>query len=205
MSLRSPRAMLLAATWLAGCECASANVADLDADASSSTVGGASAESSAATASTTGEPFDASRWIGRYHFEHAFLRLGERGTVYGWTSLVNFEILPDGRASMLYDDCSFEAPITIAYEWLPSEEEEGWVSLYPGVGETSLRFMDDEDVETLRVQLVEPCRELIFDVDGRAPGFLIVRPGASCWEDRCSTYHVIEVDYCEGEEPPACP
>lgn len=193
--------MLLATCWLAGCECASADDVELGSDTSSSTSGGASTGSEA---STTGEPFDASRWIGRYHFENVFLPFGERGDPHGSYSLANFEILPDGSASMFYDNCAFEAPITIAYRWIPSEE--GWLRLLPGEGETSLRYWALDDLDTLRVQLIEPCRELRFEIDGKPDGgFYLVRPGESCWVDRCTTYHVMQVDYCEGEEPPPCP
>jgi hypothetical protein len=151
----------------------------------------------------TREPFDASRGTGRYHFEYVFLPFGELGDPHGSYSLTNFEILPDGRASMFYDHCSFDVPITIAYEWLPSDEE-GWLNLYPGMGETLLRYMALVDVESLRVQLMEPCRELQFAMAGRPQSFIVVRPGASCWVDRCTTPDMMQVDYCEGEEPPPC-
>jgi hypothetical protein len=202
MTPRSIRMVLLSATWLAGCQCASTDVVQLDSDASS-TSGELLTGSSLSSDTSTGEPFDASRWIGRYHFENTFLPFGERGDPHGTYSLVNFEILPDGRASMFYDACSFDEPINIAYEWLPSED--GWLSLRPGAGETSLRFLAVEDVGTLHVQLVEPCRELVFEIDGASPGFTIVRPGESCWVDRCTTPGIMQVDYCEGEEPPPCP
>ena len=39
----------------------------------------------------------------------------------------------------------------------------------------------------------------------RSQGFVVVRPGASCWVERCTTPGLIQVDYCEGEEPPPCP
>lgn len=192
---------LLAATWLSGCQCASADIVQLDSEASSAS--GETFMGPSSSDTSTGEPFDASRWIGRYHFENTFLPFGERGDPHGSYSLVNFEILPDGRASMFYDNCSFDEPVTIAYEWLPAED--GWLSLHPGVGETSLRFMSNTDVGTIRIQLVEPCRELNFEIDGYPPGFTIVRPGESCWVDRCTTYHILQLDYCEGEEPPPCP
>jgi hypothetical protein len=202
MSLRWTSMMLGAATWLAGCECASTDVVDHDSEASSSASSGSSSTTEAS--GTTAEPFDASRWIGRYHFENVFLPFGERGDPHGSSSLVNFEILPDGRASMFYDNCSFEAPVTIAYEWSPSEEA-GWSSLYPGAGESSLRYMANDDVETLRVRLVEPCRELRFEIDGKPDGgFYIIRPGESCWVDRCTAPNIMQVDYCDGEEPPPC-
>lgn len=209
MSLRPTPTMLLAATWLASCHCENASLVKLDSDEPTSTFNETDTGSSSASASstgdgTTGAPFDASRWLGRYHFENPFLPFGERGNPNGSFSLANFEILPDGRASMFYDDCSFEAPVDIAYEWLPSDEE-GWLRLYPGAGETSLRYLSNDDVETLRVKLVEPCRELRFEIDGGPQGFAIVRPGASCWVDRCTTPNIMQIDYCEGEEPPPCP
>lgn len=204
MTARLTKMPLLAATLLAGCQCPGAHIVEIASDDSSSASGGVLEESAASTDGSTGEPFDASRWIGRYHFENTFLPFGERGDPHGTYSLVNFEILPDGRASMFYDACSFVEPITIAYEWLPSGD--GWLSLYPGVGETSLRYLDIEEVEILRAHLVEPCRELEFEIDGRPdPALHIVRPGESCWVDRCTTYHIMQIDYCEGEEPPPCP
>jgi hypothetical protein len=205
MSLRPTPTMLLAVTWLAGCHCENASLVELDSEVSTNASSGTDTGSSSSPTSTTGFPFDASRWIGRYHFENVFLPFGERGDPHGSSSLVNFEILPDGRASMFYDNCTFEVPVTIAYEWLPSEDA-GWLSLYPGVGETSLRYMANDEVETLRVQLVEPCRELRFEIDGKPDGgFYVVRPGASCWVDRCTTPNIMQVDYCDGEEPPPCP
>ncbi|MCX4239441.1 hypothetical protein [Paraliomyxa miuraensis] len=166
----------------------------LDSDTSSGVPEDMTAVSSGSGDESIGEPFDASRWIGRYHFENTFLPFGERGDPGGDYSLVNFEILPDSRASLLYDDCNFELPIVIAYEWLPSDD--GWLNLHPGQGETSLRFLGRTDVETLRVQLIEPCRELEFEADGRGLSFSVVRPGESCWVDRCTTPHTMQVDYC---------
>ncbi|MCX4246748.1 hypothetical protein [Paraliomyxa miuraensis] len=194
----------LGLAWLTGCQCSSGEIVGLDSDTSSEASGEMSTGSSISGEGSTGEPFDASRWIGRYHFESTFLPFGESGYPGGDYSLVNFEILHDSRATMLYDDCSFEEPITIAYEWLPPED--GWMSLRPGAGETSLRFLSLEDVENLRVKLVEPCRELEFEVDGMGLSFTVVRPGASCWVDKCTTGHVMQVDYCEGEQPEeVCP
>jgi hypothetical protein len=203
MTPRSTRMSLLAATWLAGCQCADADIVEIDSDASSSSSGETSTGSSTGGDGTTGEPFDASRWIGRYHFEHTFTTLGEPMDSSYAGSLTNFEILSDGRAMMFYDHCSYEEPLTVAYEWFPSED--GWLSLRPGPGETSLRFMANPGVETIRLRLIEPCRELEFEVDGRPPGFYIVRPGASCWVNRCTTPGIAQLDYCEGEEPPPCP
>jgi hypothetical protein len=195
----------LAATWLAGCECASADVVDPGSDDATSSSDDTAPASSSSSSDATGEPFDASRWIGRYHFENVFLPFGERGDPHGTYSLVNFEILPDGQASMFYDDCHYlEAPIVIAYEWRPADE--GWLSLHPGEGETSLRYLALEDLESLRVHLVEPCRELRFEIDGSPdPALHVVRPGESCWVDRCTVPSIMQVDYCEGEEPPPCP
>jgi hypothetical protein len=204
MTPRSTRMTLLGAMLMAGCQCPNADIVEIDSNVSSSASGEVVTGSSTSTDASTGEPFDASRWAGRYHFEHVFVPFGEPSDTLGADALVNFEILPDGRATMFYDKCFFEQPVTIAYEWLPSEDD-GWLTLHPGEGESSLRFLDNQDVGILRVQLVEPCRELNFEIDGRPPGFTIVRPGESCWVDRCTVYHVMQVDYCEGEEPPPCP
>jgi hypothetical protein len=198
----SSRMTLLAVTWLTGCQCENGDLVELDSDSSSS-----SAEDtligSSTSSGTTGEPFDASRWIGRYHFENPFLPFGERGDPHGTYVLANFEVLPDGQASMLYDRCSLDEPFTIVYEWSPSAD--AWLSLRPGAGEGSLRFLSNENVDTLRVQLIEPCRELRFEVDGVINTAFIFYPGESCWVDRCTTPNVMQVDYCEGEEPPPCP
>jgi hypothetical protein len=105
---------------------------------------------------------------------------------------------------MFVDHCAYDEPVIIAYEWTP-DEEPGWLELYPGAGESSLRFVAFEDLETLRVRLIEPCRELEFEADGVTDPWFPVRPGESCWVDRCTTGSVMQVDYCEGEEPLACP
>jgi hypothetical protein len=202
MSLRSISIMLLVVVWLTGCECASADVIEPDMDGSSSTSGDSSSGSEVSTSGTTGAPFDASRWIGRYHFENTFLPFGERGDPHGPRALVNFEILPDGRATIFYDDCTFDEPVRRSYEWAPAEE--GRIALRPGLGEPWLRFLGPDPVGSIRVMLVEPCRELVFDIDGWSPGFTIIRPGESCWVDRCSAPNIMQVDYCEGEEPPPC-
>jgi hypothetical protein len=52
---------------------------------------------------TTDAPFDASRWIGRYHYETPFLPFGERGDPMGPYMLANFEIFADSTAIMLFD------------------------------------------------------------------------------------------------------
>lgn len=169
-----------------------------------SSTGDGSAGYSESDGSSTGEPFDASRFVGRYHFENPYLPFGERGNPGGTYSLVNFEVLPDGRATMFYDDCSFDEPRIIAYEWHPSEP--GWLSLQRGSGETSLRYLANADVETLRIRLIEPCRELRFEVDGDEDTWSRFYPGESCWVDRCTNGIDMQVDYCEGEVPEeACP
>lgn len=199
---RSLSLISLTTAWLAGCQCA--DVAEPESESSSSSSEGIPTGHSDSSGSSTGAPFDASRWIGRYHFESTFLPFGERGDPHGSRALINFEILPDSRATMLYDDCSFDEAITIAYEWLPFAE--GWLSLHPGEGETSLRYLGREDVDTLRVRLIEPCRELEFEIDGEPDGgFHVVRPGESWWVDRCTESGIMQVDYCEGEEPSPCP
>jgi hypothetical protein len=78
-------------------------------------------------------------------------------------------------------------------------------AMRPGLGETSLRFWANPDVDTIHLRLIEPCRELEFEVDGRPLSFTKVRPGASCWVNRCTTPGIAQLDYCEGEEPPPCP
>lgn len=201
MTARSTR-MLLAATLLAGCQCTNADIVESDSD-TSSTSGELLTSSSSSSDGSTGEPFDASRWIGRYHFENFFLPFGERGDPHGDYALINFEVLPDSRATFYYDACSFDAAITRVYEWTPGEE--GWLDLQPGPGEPWLRFLGPDPVETLRVQLVEPCRELWVEVDGDVSEWMPFRPGESCWVDRCTTPGIMQVDYCEGEEPPPCP
>ena len=119
-------------------------------------------------------------------------------------SLINFELLPNGLATILYDDCTFDDAIVTTYQWQYAED--GWLSLRPAPGETTLRFLALDEVDTIRVQLIEPCRELAFEVDGHVDPWTPFFPGASCWEDKCTTGSVMQVDYCEGEEPEeACP
>lgn len=163
----------------------------------------ATATSSGASEESTSAPFDASRWIGRYHFELRFLPFGERGDPMGTYALMNFEVFADSTASLFYDDCAFDEPTVIAYTWEPAEP--GWIELYPGAGESSLRLAAAEGLERVRVELVEPCRTLRFEVDGELVPWLPFRPGASCWFERCAVANTIHVDYCEGEEPPPCP
>jgi hypothetical protein len=135
-ALRSkPGTVLLALTWLSGCQCANGDIVVPDSETSTSESEATFAESSFSSG-TTDEPFDVSRWIGRYHFENPFLPFGERGDPQGTYVLANFEILPDARASMFYDRCSLDEGFTIEYEWVPSED--GWLSLQPGSGEASL-------------------------------------------------------------------
>ncbi|MCX4242081.1 hypothetical protein [Paraliomyxa miuraensis] len=199
MTFRSITPILLVLVSTVGCQCADTDLVEPNTEASSSSADESSSGVDDGIDASTGEPFDASHWIGRYHFENVFLPFGERGDPLGDFSLINFEIRPDSRATMFYDDCHFEEPIVIAYEWDPSED--GWLSLRPGEGESSLRFMADPDVEMLRVRLIQPCRELEFDYDGSGVAFTVIRPGASCWVDKCTTPGIIQVDYCEGEEP----
>lgn len=187
-----------------GCHCAREPIESGDSDlANSSSSGDASNGSSSSAGGSTGEPFDASRFIGHYHYENPWLPFGERGDPLGTYALVNFEILPDSRATSFYDDCSFEEAVTASYQWVPLED--GWLSLRPPPGETSLRFLGVDEVDELRVQLVEPCRELRFELDGEL-STLRFFPGESCWVDRCTTGNEMQVDYCEGEEPEeVCP
>ena len=198
-----PRHALLASLAIVGLGggCPDGEVVARDSDSASS--GETSSSSAGSSDGSTGEPFDASRWIGRYHFENVLLPFGERGDPHGSASLTNLEILPDARATMFYDNCVFDEPILIEYEWRPSPD--GWMDLLPGAGESSLRFRADPEVESLRVRLVEPCRELEVEVDGGDVGFTVVRPGEACWVDRCTTPGIMQIDYCEGEEPPPCP
>jgi len=168
------------------------------------TGGASSSESSSGSSdASTGALFDPSRWIGRYHYQDPWLEFGERGDPLGPHMLLNFEIHADSTASMHYDDCAFDEPTVVAYEWTPGEP--GWLDLHPGEGESSLRVMAGHDLDSVRIQLVEPCRALQFEIDGIIDHWLLLRPGASCWTDRCTTGNLMEVDYCEGEEPPPCP
>ena len=201
IALRSTRTALVATLFPTGCHCENADIVGIDSDDAVTASDGALTGPS--STSTTGEPFDASRWLGRYHYENVFLPFGERGEPHGSYSLANFEILPDSTATMFYDHCSYDQGVTTLYTWAPSDD--GWLELYPGPGEPALRFWADPDVETLRVHMVDACRELEFEIDGRIEGLAPFRPGESCWIDRCITPGIIHVDYCEGEEPPPCP
>jgi hypothetical protein len=202
MTPRLTGMMLVALTWLSGCQCANGDIVVPDSETTTSESEATVAESSFSSG-TTGEPFDPSPWLGRYHYENVYLPFGERGDSHGSNALVNFEILPGSRATIFYDDCAFDEPVTRNYEWSPGEE--GWLTLQPGPGEPWLRFLGDDSVDTLRVQLIEPCRELRFEVDGTINTALKFYPGESCWVDRCTAPNIMQVDYCEGEEPPPCP
>jgi hypothetical protein len=189
-----------------GCNC-ERTLLDLDTEDTTSTSGASGAltgSSSDASEDSTGGLFDASRWLGRYHYEMPFLPFGERGDPMGPYMLANFEIFEDSTAIMLFDQCSYQ-PEVIAYEWTP--DEPGWLVLHPGAGESSLRYVALENIETLRIHLVEPCRKLEFEINGTIDNTMPFHPGESCWVDRCETGDgtELQVDYCEGEEPPPCP
>lgn len=205
----SEATMLVLVSLSAACHCDQAVETDTDFSTSSSsdTSTGVSSSTSGTSESSTGDPFDASQWIGVYHYENPFLVFGESVDPAGTSrTLANFEILADSRATIFYDNCSLDEPIVIAYAWEP--DEEGWLRLLPGEGESSLRAGVVENLESLRVRRTEPagmCRpRLDFELDGIF-GFSAYYPGESCWVDRCTIPNRFHVDYCEGEEPPACP
>jgi hypothetical protein len=191
------------------CHCESAYVHDTesqdtggqDTEGTTGTWGASGVLTGSSDEESTGAPFDASRWIGRYHYEYVF---AEWGDPIATDMLVNLEIFEDSTATMFYDHCTFDVPEIIRYEWTP-DEESGWLELHPGAGESSLRLLSGEDLETLRVHLIEPCRELRFEYDGYEDDWLPFYPGESCWINRCGDGMSPVVGYCEGEEPPACP
>jgi hypothetical protein len=200
------RSWMLLTLLSPACQCDRTIEHDTD-DATST---GTSTTSDSATASSseesTGAPFDASRWLGRYHVEFPLTTFGEPGPTHGGGgSLVNFEIFADGTATMVYEDCGSSPSIIVNYAWVPDEPD--WLALHPGDGETSLRYMALEGLETLRVHIMEPCRELEVEYDGRIDAWSPFFPGASCWvhPDRCFPPDSTHRDYCEGEEPPPCP
>jgi hypothetical protein len=200
------RAIAIAGTSaLAACHCATPKVEDTEDTTEGSSSEGTSSddELSSSSSATTGLPFDASPWVGRYHFENVFLPFGERGDPHGSYKLANFEIFADSRAELFHDECSFDEPIIIAYHW--EIVEPGWLHLRPGEGEASLRFGAAENLDSVRAQLIEPCRQLVFEIDGISQSFGSFHPGASCWVDRCTQPNQMQVWYCEGEEPPPCP
>lgn len=202
--------MLVLVSLSAACHCAQVVETDTDPSTSgtSDTSTGVSSSTSGTSESSTGEPFDASQWVGIYHYENPFLVFGESVDPAGTSrTLANFEIFADSRATMFYDNCSFDEPIVIDYVWEPGEE--GWLRLLPGKGEPSLRYMSAENVESLLVQRSEPeemCRpRLVFEFDGIHDSFAPFYPGKSCWVDRCTVPNRFHVDYCEGQDPPPCP
>jgi hypothetical protein len=137
---------------LPGCQCENPEVRATDVDMSSS---GSLTGSSSSTGESTGTPFDASRWIGRYHYEDAWLEFGERGTPISELMLANFEIRADATATMFYESCGEGPPIVIAYRWEPGEV--GSLHLYPGEGESRLRFMADAVPLSPGDSAHEPC------------------------------------------------
>jgi hypothetical protein len=195
---------LLLVSLSVACHCPEA----VEIDAAPSSSGTSSTSTGETNESSTGEPFDASQWLGVYHYENPFLPFGEPVDPLGTDrTLANFEIFADFRATMLYDNCSFDEPIVIDYVW--ESDEQGWLRLLPGDGESSLRYKSVENVKSLRVQRTEPegmCRSrLVFELDGIDDGFAPFHPGESCWVDRCTSPNLMQVDYCDGEEPPPCP
>jgi hypothetical protein len=207
---KQPRAVIVAiAIASPGCHCERADTLDTDVDGTNgqdsdlatSTWGASGVLTVGSSEESTGALFDASRWIGRYHYENP---IGEWGDPKTTEMLVNFEIFEDSTAVMFYDRCSFDVPELIHYEWAP-DDEPGWIELYPGAGESSLRLLSGESLDTLRVHLIEPCRELGFEYDGVVESWFPFYPGASCWINRCPAGLLPRIGYCEGEEPPPCP
>lgn len=193
-------AVLAWAVLPAGCQCAGGDDSD---DPVTTGTGASTGQFQASSGESTDVPFDASRWVGRYHYEDPRLGFGERGEPLGPAMLLNFEIFEDSTATLLYDDCSLAEPFVIDYAWVPTDV--GWLSLHPGGDETSLRFGTTDGLLGLRVLLIRvPCRELRFELDGYVYEWLPFRPGASCWVDRCTTPGIVQLDYCEGEAPPPC-
>jgi hypothetical protein len=179
-------------------------------DSDGATSMGASTTSGSSSASSseesTGAPFDASRWLGRYHYEFALMTFGEAGPTHGaGGTLANFEILADGTATMLHEYCGMIPSQIVKYEWVSDEPD--WLALHPGEGETSLRYNAATDLDSLRVHMIGPCRELELEADGQIVDWTTFKPGASCWvrESRCFPPDSTHIDYCEGEEPPPCP
>ena len=201
MNAASRPTLLVLLGLLTACQCE--NGGDVVGSSTGTTSNGESSSSASESMTSTGFPFDASRFIGRYHYVHPFLPLGERGDPMGSPTLANLEIFADATAIMVFDHCSFDEPVRISYEWSPAESD--WLELRPGAEEPRLRFMAAEDLETLRVRSIEPCRELEFEADGSLVAFTVFRPGESCWVDRCTTPGIMQVDYCDGEQPPQCP
>jgi hypothetical protein len=209
--MRASKAIMLVLVVLeAACHCERMEGTDTDSVGSTTdtATGRSSSSSDGSSSGSTGEPFDASLWVGRYHYENVFMEFGELGNPNGCECLLNFEIFPDSRAVLFYDQCSFEEPIIIRYVWEP-DDEDGWLRLRPGEGEASLRYMAAENLKSLKVQRTEPpemCRpQLAFVVDGIVGVFAPFFPGESCWVDRCTVPNRMQVWYCEGEEPPPCP
>lgn len=164
-----------------------------------------SLDSSDGALGTASEPeptsvLDPAGWIGVYHFEHPDLPLGERGDPHGTYSLVNFELHASGRATVVFDDCHFDHPLTHHYRWAPSLEP-GWLELQPGPSEYDLRLLGIQKVDTLRIELLPRDHALRFEADGEINPFFVFWPGESCWIDRCTTPSIMQVDYCEGERP----
>lgn len=154
--------------------------------------------------STTSDPFDITPWVGRYHFEDPFHPFGQSNELHGTAQLANFEVFPDSTAAMFSDLCSSDKPIEIAY--VVVSETPTTLRLLPGDGESSLRFKGLTGLDDLRVMMIEPCGELTFEYDGMPEGFGSWHPGEACWVDRCETSDLVfHIDYCAGEEPPACP
>jgi hypothetical protein len=188
-----------AVLW-AGCQCEGESGDGGGSSTATTTSTTTGASSGRSLSSGPQAPFDASRWVGRYHYEDPRLELGERGEPLGPAMLANFEIFEDATATLLYDDCTLAEPLVSDYVW--TTDDDGWLSLDPAGDEATLRFGTIDGLLGLRVRLIfVPCPELRFEVDGYVYEWLPFRPGESCWVDRCTTPGIVQIDYCEGEEP----
>lgn len=192
---------------LAGsCECTDRPMHDMDEDAEGTMVeteGTAAGEESTTPGEpSAGESIDVSRFIGSFHNENDFVPFGSEVYDPGSSSIANLEIRADGTAQMTYEICSEQyEPREIAWRW---EVHQGpWLELLPGQGESSLRFMAVDGLESLRVLPVGEC-DLHFEVDGELVSYETFRPGLACWVNRCEPTGTVHIDYCEGEVPPSC-
>ncbi len=206
MKLRFRLGLMLAFTAGAtggACECSDRSRDDVDATIAGSGTAEVTTEDTASTAETPEGTVDVSRFIGVFHNEHWLVPLGREVDFPGGASLANLEIRADGTASMTMETCS-ELDGTRHFEWRWEARTGPRLEFLPQPEDGVLSFMSFAELESLFAYPSEPCA-FQFEADGVPITTETFRPGRACWVNRCEEPSwMIEIDHCEGEEPPPC-
>jgi hypothetical protein len=158
--------------------------------------------------STTNPAEDASRFLGVFHYDHQDFGdwvWCDADVAPRWPPLINVEIRPDGTAGMFMQECVplfGDHPLEVEWRWELVQDE--WLELRPGPGEASLRFIEPNELASLRATIDDQCT-MRFEADGEPLLPYVFRRGRACWWNRCEPSWTMYIDYCEGEEPPPCP